>query len=85
MAPIFKDKNEFEEFHSKIQNKSFANLTEFQSEADKVFFKAEDVVQGILMGETYLDAFMPNAKDFEIKSPLVKVAFSQNHCTVKIT
>ena len=71
MEPLFKNKNLFEEFHSRIQNKTFANMVEFQSEVDQVFFKAQDIIQGVLIGNNYLDAVKPNATKFEIKSPLV--------------
>ena len=66
MDPLFKDKKSFEEFHSKIQREIFANLIEFQSEVDQVFFKAEDIVQGVLIGDNYLDAVKPNSTKFEI-------------------
>ena len=46
-------------------------MDEFQNEVDQVFFKAEDIIQGVLIGDNYLDAFKPNATIFEIKSPLV--------------
>ena len=71
MEPLFKDKKRFEEFHSKIQREIFTNIIEFQSEVDQVFFKAEDIIQGVLIGDNYLDAVKPNATNFEIKAPLV--------------
>ena len=66
MDPLFKDKKTFEEFHSKIQKKIFTNMIEFQSEVDQVFFKAQDIIQGVLIGDSYLDAVKPNSTKFEI-------------------
>ena len=71
MEPLFKNKDLFFEFHRKIQRETFTNMDEFQYEVDQVFFKAEDIIQGVLIGDSYLDAFKPNAAKFEIKSPLV--------------
>ena len=66
MDPLFKDKKMFEEFHSKIQRETFTNMIEFQSEVDQVFFKAKDIIQGVLIGDNYLDAVKPNSTKFEI-------------------
>ena len=66
MDPLFKDKKMFEEFHSKIQREIFTNMIEFQSEVDQVFFKAKDIIQGVLIGDNYLDAVKPNSTKFEI-------------------
>ena len=41
-------------------------MIEFQSEVDQVFFKAEDIIQGVLIGDNYLDAVKPNSTKFEI-------------------
>jgi hypothetical protein len=71
MEPLFKNKNLFEEFHSRVQRETFTNMDEFQNEVDQVFFKAEDIIQAVLIGDNYLDAVKPNGTKFEIKSPLV--------------
>ena len=41
-------------------------MIEFQSEVDQVFFKAKDIIQGVLIGDNYLDAVKTNSTKFEI-------------------
>ena len=79
--PLFKDEELFEKFHVKADNKSFHNFDEFREEVDQAFYKAEEIIQDVIFGDSYLNSFyeknethqlIPNAKSYEIKPPLVK-------------
>ena len=73
MEPFFKDKELFENFSVKAKSRLFKNSEEFQAEVDQVFFKSEEIIQAVLIGNSYVDAFdTKNIKSYEIKPPLIK-------------
>ena len=73
MEPFFKDKELFENFSVKAKSRLFKNSEEFQAEVDQVFFKSEEIIQAVLFGKSYPDAFsIKNIKSYEIKPPLIK-------------